>query len=235
MVYYEIEDDCIIKYEVSIDKESLEQLKKIIQSNCAEMLQPATSRGMEQPESDPKTRIRFEFMNREPIYEGENFKEYEWSYTEYKDPKLVFIINQLLEGEVEGIWDLKHPEEPATEKEKCERRINQYIPVNVNTDLYRLKTAINDYETYLSYNKGRLTNGKYSTSAITYYPKVLECITLNEICRMPLDEAKEILQFFGSQFEYLHLEEYEKEQARLKDKSNRAEMADTDGKQPKRI
>ena len=52
---------------------------------------------------------------------------------------------------------------------------------------------------------------------------------------MPLDEAKEILQFFGSQFEYLHLEEYEKEQARLKDKSNRAEMADTDGKQPKRI
>ena len=64
MVYYEIEDDCIIKYEVSIDKESLEQLKKIIQSNCAEILQLATSRGMGPPVSVPKSRIRCEGRSR---------------------------------------------------------------------------------------------------------------------------------------------------------------------------
>ena len=207
MFYYEIEDDYIIKYEVTIDREAIETLKKTVMDNCSEIIKMHEHVGMEPPKLSSGPGIRYSNIEKEATYDGSKFKDYKWSYTEYKDSKLVSIIDQLLEGKASVIWELKHPKERQTNKEILEGRINQYLPVNQCTKFGDLKSAISDYEEYLSLNTSRLR--KSDTVVFSYYPQVLSFINLNKVCSMSIEDAKEAIKFFGAEFEYLNLNDYE--------------------------
>lgn len=187
MVYYEIEEDSVIRYDVTVDWNTLESIKETVQESCSEIIQIHEDIGTEKPKLLSVLRTRYSHIEQEVLYDdNQNFKGYKWTYTEYKVPKLVSILERLFAEKPSAIWDLRHPTETKTKKESYEDRINQYLPVNENTSFRNLKSAISDYEAYLSLNKSRLL--KNQTDALSYYPQVLACIELKEVCRIPIDD-----------------------------------------------
>lgn len=197
MYYIEKENNDLVKYEVEIDKEKLTYLKKKIIEECGEITHKSynSTSGPNKWDIDhicnySERKIGRTKTNDELTYPSEDLYHYE--YDEYKDTKLVNIINRLIDGDTNTILELKNPT-PEEKIESTEDRLNKKIQKILSksatdidiVELDELKNKLIEFQKSKKINKDR-------KSDLDYYPEVLNCITLKEVSRMAIETLKEL-------------------------------------------
>lgn len=197
MYYIEQENNDLVKYELQIDQKKLESLKKKIIEECGTITHKSYD-GTREPNHWDTNHIRNYLerkigrtkTNDELTYPSEDLYHYE--YDEYKDTKLVSIINRLLDGDANTILELKNPT-PEEKIESTEDILNKKIKKilsksakNIDiVELDELKKKLIEFQKSEKLNKDR-------KSDLEYYPEVLNCITLKEVSRMAIETLKEL-------------------------------------------
>lgn len=196
MYYIEQVDDELVKYEVKIDQKKLESLKKKIIEECDEIIHKSydSTYGPEQWDdidhirNYSKTFIGITESHDDLYYPSVNI--YHYQYDEYKDTKLVNIINRLINGDTTTIVELNNPNlKTKSNEDRLNKEIQKILSKNakdINIDeLDKLKNKLKEFQQSKKLNKGR-------KSDLEYYPEVLKCITLKEVSRIGIETLKEL-------------------------------------------
>lgn len=201
MYYIEQEDDELVKYEVEIEEDKLKKLKGEIVKECGEIKHRSYD-GITGPivfdyihiKNYHEIKIGRTESNDDLFYPPEYI--YHFEYDEYKDTKLVTIINRLMDGDTNTILELKNPqpEEKVDEEKQIKEQIAKLHSEMSNADnlaIIRISDKVNSLVQQLKkieQDKLRNLNRK---SDLEYYPPVLECITLKEVARIKIETLEE--------------------------------------------
>lgn len=196
MYYIEQENEDLVKYKVNIDKEKLESLKIKIIEECGKITHKSydATYGPDQWEDTVHIRhLSKTFIGRtEPhddlCYPAANIYHYE--YDEYKDSKLVNIINRLINGDTNTIVELNNPNLKTKPTEDIlNKEIQKILSKSAKdidiVELDKLKKKLKEFQQSGKINKDR-------KSDLEYYPEVLKCITLKEVSRIGIETLKEL-------------------------------------------
>ncbi len=181
----------MVKYQVTYEREKLMALKRKILYDCGEIIQH-NYRG----NSCSHLMHDIHFVEYKEKYVGmkDGRGEYpdeeifEYSYNEYKDTKLVKLIDLLLEDDGSVIQQLKNPIpfefEPSVENPQKE--LQQMLSLDVSEiSVYELEKKFQEllkYKKYKQLNAGR-------KSDLEYYSEVIECLAFEEIDRISISKT----------------------------------------------
>ena len=109
MIYYEVEKEEIIKYEVTINKEELEKIKNQVKQQHTEVTHIVKNSAVE-PKALPGQMIKN--LQKKYLFtitlDLETERDvYEFQYDSYMETSLVFLIDSLLEGNTNAIQEIK--------------------------------------------------------------------------------------------------------------------------------
>ena len=211
MYYIERQNDELVKYEVKIDTTELKKIRHKIISECGEITHRSYD-DTKYPNIHDYTHIRNYRQKKIGRTDPKDFFSsaediYHFEYDEYKDTKLVTLINRLLNGETSVITELKNPtSEVKDDKKKVLlskiKEVQEALQMASNSIIMKEKIKI--LESYLKQLKELEENqllNQNRKSDLEYYPQVLEYIILMEVSRMPLNR----LEQFNSLFEELEI------------------------------
>lgn len=194
MYYIEQENDELVKYEVIINKEELDNIKYEVIQNCGEITHHCFK-----SDYAPRDLDFYHIFNYSYTYVGqkEYFEEtrdvYQYEYDEHSDTRLVTLIDQLLEGDLSILPELKNPgkqeEKTDTIGEEIKKKLEQLLLLDTKEistwQLEKVKKELEKYQTNEKLNRDRLSD-------LGYYPQVLACIDMKEVSRKTLDELIKI-------------------------------------------
>ena len=195
MYYIEQKEDELVKYEVKINQEQLEKIKVEIINNCSE-IKHIVERGTK-PTNEIYDTLHIRKFTKKFLYTREyndfympDEDIYEFDYYKYENTTLVNLIERLLAGNTNAIINLKNPEEnnPLNDKkqkieEKTKELLSNIDKVNPK-QLEELKQQLESYLEYKELNSDR-------KSDLGYYPKVLDCIILEEKDRIKIETLEQ--------------------------------------------
>lgn len=175
MYYYKAKENLVYKYEVVLDNETLDKIKDEIIDKCS-VIEHVKIREKWHPFHD-----RDEIKNFKSTYIPNKFqkfeqnlesREYDIEYDFYNFPKIIFLIRLLLQGYTNSI-----------------QKIENYTD-NITDRINKIKAKRREDEHYLidKLNENQI-------SANIYCKKILDCITLNEVAVLPLEEVEKIANF----------------------------------------
>ena len=110
MTYYEVENEEVVKYEVILNREELEKIKQKIKKSHTEVTHVVKNSTAE-PEIEPGQTIKNlqkKYLLTFPVTLGPKKERevYEFQYDSYIEPRLVFLIDSLLEGNTNVIQEM---------------------------------------------------------------------------------------------------------------------------------
>ena len=119
---------------------------------------------------------------------------YEICYTEYKKPKLFYIIQDIIDGKISGVKKLLSGESIKLEFNGYDNDINDkqmelYNDINIDKKISILNEIKSLYEKK-SFNSDRV-------SISFYYDKVISLISIEYINSIDINMCKETLSFFN--------------------------------------
>lgn len=205
MYYYNIENENIIKYEVSIDKENLEKLKREIIEKCSEI-----SHIHEEAVGLPNYRnydhvrnYKYEFLRkveRNDFY-GTTLDIYLVDYDYYEHPELAKHIWYLLRGDTSIISQIINPKIENIDEEKNimneQQQIIEILNNNKDTDITKQLELLKENQEKLKEYKAKKELNKNQVSVEPYYQKVLDCISFKEISKISLQDLLNIQEFLS--------------------------------------
>lgn len=198
MYYIEQQNDELVKYEVELNERELKDLRYKIVNDCGEISHKSYD-GTNYPNSCDYIHIRNYKQKKIGRTEPRDFFTsaediYHFEYDEYKDTKLVTLINRLLNGETSVIIELKNPtpeEKVDKEKivlEKMEAKQNELKKASTSTIMKENILILEKYLEELKQITSDKELNKNRKSDLDYYTKVLEYITLKEVDRIKIDK-----------------------------------------------
>ena len=113
-------------------------------------------------------------------------------------PRLVFLIDSLILLTILTPKSLQN-HQPSM-KENLENQINGMLPIMPNTDFDELISRIQKYQKYVSLNQSRLQSID-EMEVLSYYPKVLECVKMTEVSRVPVQDFDKVADFFKGELQ----------------------------------
>ena len=185
-------DDRINKYELTFDRNQLEDLRIEIIDNCSEITHYEKD-SIILPLKESYLKIRKLKYNPIRLTESNDFYAtgdplYHLSYDEYKFPKIVYLIDKILKGD-EDI-ELNY-EEDKTIDDQIKELEERYNKVS-NNDISNKKYLLNELNQL--FEKKKLN--KNQKSCEEYYLKLQEVIHLKLIDSIKIDEISNALEFF---------------------------------------
>lgn len=197
MIHYEKGEKETVKYDVTIDFEELRKIRNIVLNRCTEATK-VSYKGTERPVprvGETIADLRSKLVCRETrMPSAKEVPVYRYRYISYQAPRLVYLIDQLMDGNIQVIDELQSPQEMVTNKEKIENAINSMFPIQATTNFDRLTSYIREYKEHISLNKSRLQSLEQS-EVLSYYPKVLDCIQMREVERISNQDFDGVAQF----------------------------------------
>ena len=198
MYYFNYKNDIVEKYLVSFDKEEIEKLKIEIINNCSE-IEHHEYEGTHGPK-----RINLNIRNYKEKFIGiqESRDSLQWpdqniyhySYDEYKFPKLVAIIDELLNGKNESL-DKIFNYNPECNKQTINERIriisNELDAID-NLDIDKKRKKLDELQKFIELKKLNIDQ----KSTYDYYIRLKDLINLKLIDTISIEEIKRIKIFF---------------------------------------
>lgn len=204
MYYYKEENEYIIKYDVKLDEKKLKELKLEIIEKCSYIIHKHYN--------TTKTPNYFDFehirnykekflrwIEYNDFYSSDE-EEYEVEYDYYEHDDLVKYIDLLLHGDTSSIDLIMNLNDKKYNKEKSilkkqRKIINKLYNDNDNDIKSELDELISIQKELEEYKKEQELN-KNQISSLDYKDKVIECITLNEIARLLIEDVNKYQIFF---------------------------------------
>lgn len=175
MYYYKIKDNLVYKYKVVLDNETLDKIKDEIIDKCS-VIEHVHTISRWEPLRDTlciKNHKRTLLPNKYPDrLRNIESCEYDVEYDFYNIPNLIHLIRLLLQGYTSSIQKIENYTDDITD------RINKIKARRIEDQ----QAAIDEL------NKNQI-------SADIYCKKILDCITLNEVAVLPLEEVEKIANF----------------------------------------
>lgn len=198
MIYYVSEGNETVKYDVTIDFLKLQRIRETVSERCMEATKISCAGPKEviPKEGETITDVKKRFLYNESIpSSNQTIPIYQWEYVSYQLPKLVFLIDQLMDGDMGVIRELVSPQVEDTNKEKIEKAINGMFPIQATTNFDQLISYIREYKEHVFLNQIRIeTLGK--SKILSYYSEVLDCIQMEEVKRFSNQDMDAAIQFF---------------------------------------
>lgn len=207
MYYFRLNRDTIEKYEITYDKEKLEDLNEEIIYNCSEIVHKEYESDYDPDLRDRKIKnYKYERVGTKE-YDTEVRSVYRYSYDEYETPYLCELVKKILykddEHKLESIrmiFSSDLVEERASIDDRLEVLTNLF---NNTKDTSAKQKYVNQINEILELKK---QNPKVKPVA-EYYDKVRDLIDINLVDTMPLTEAERFVEFFAKRIDV----KYEKE------------------------
>ena len=118
---------------------------------------------------------------------------YEVCYTEYKKPKLFYIIQNIIDGRISGIKELLSDESIKLEFNGYDNDIyNKQVELSSNVNIDEKIGILNEIKSL--YEKKSFNSDRVSISS--YYDRVISLISLEYINSIDINMCKDILSFF---------------------------------------
>lgn len=210
MIYYKIENENIVKYEVTIDIESLKKLRSEIIYKCSRITHECY-KTTKTPNYFDWEHILNYHEKKIGVIEYNDFysspeDEYLVEYDYYHHPNLVKWIEKLIDGKTYVIEKIENMnEQPIDEEAILLKEQQEIIKDLMNIDNQEINKKIEvltaSQEKILNYQRQKKIN-KNQVSINDYKNKVLACIQFEKIDRMPIKTILEVQKFLENSKEY---------------------------------
>lgn len=198
MIYYKLNDvnsSILEKYFINYDIDTLKKLQEEVVWKCGEkvfhkiQMRENYRRTLDGPfmiiHSANKVGVSEDFYGDTDIYEV--------CYTEYKKPKLFYIIQNIIDGRISGIKELLSDESIKLEFNGYDNDIyNKQVELSSNVNIDEKIGILNEIKSL--YEKKSFNSDRVSISS--YYDMVISLISLEYINSIDINMCKDILSFF---------------------------------------
>lgn len=198
MIYYKLNDvnsSILEKYFIDYDIDILKKLQDEVVWKCGEkifhkvQMRENYRRILDSPfmiiHSANKIGVSEDFYGDTDIYEV--------CYTEYKKPKLFYIIQNIMDGRISGIKELLSDESIKLEFNGYDNDIyNKQVELSSNVNIDEKIGILNEIKSL--YEKKSFNSDRVSISS--YYDRVISLISLEYINSIDINMCKDILSFF---------------------------------------
>lgn len=198
MIYYKLNDvnsSILEKYFINYDIDTLKKLQEEVVWKCGEkvfhkvQMRENYRRVIDGPfmiiHSANKVGVSEDFYGDTDIYEV--------CYTEYKKPKLFYIIQNIMDGRISGIKELLSDESIKLEFNGYDNDIyNKQVELSSNVNIDEKIGILNEIKSL--YEKKSFNSDRVSISS--YYDRVISLISLEYINSIDINMCKDILSFF---------------------------------------
>lgn len=198
MIYYKLNDvnsSILEKYFINYDIDTLKKLQEEVVWKCGEkvfhkiQMRENYRRVIDGPfmiiHSANKVGVSEDFYGDTDIYEV--------CYTEYKKPKLFYIIQNIIDGRISGIKELLSDESIKLEFNGYDNDIyNKQVELSSNVNIDEKIGILNEIKSL--YEKKSFNSDRVSISS--YYDRVISLISLEYINSIDINMRKETLYFF---------------------------------------
>lgn len=198
MIYYKLNDvnsSILEKYFINYDIDTLKKLQEEVVWKCGEkvfhkiQMRENYRRVIDGPfmiiHSANKVGVSEDFYGDTDIYEV--------CYTEYKKPKLFYIIQNIMDGRISGIKELLSSESIKLEFNGYDNDIyNKQVELSSNVNIDEKIGILNEIKSL--YEKKSFNSDRVSISS--YYDRVISLISLEYINSIDINMCKDILSFF---------------------------------------
>lgn len=206
MYYYNIENENIIKYEINIDKEKLEKLRREIIEKCSEIkhIEEVTNYTPNKYDYEHIRNYSEKFLRRvyKDDFYGTVYDEYSVKYDYYEHPVLIDYIDRLLIGDTSIISRIINPQIERIDEEKNiideQQKIIELLNNNKNSDITKQLKLLKENQEKLKEYKIKKELNKNQVSVKTFYSKVLSCISFKEISKISLQDLLNIQEFLSN-------------------------------------
>ena len=199
MIYYKLNDvnsSILEKYFIDYDIDILKKLQEEVVWKCGEkifhkvQMRENYRRTLDGPfmiiHSANKVGVSEDFYGDIDIYEI--------CYTEYKKPKLFYIIQNIIDGRISGIKELLSGESIKLEFSGYDNDINdKQMELSSNVNIDEKIGILNEIKSL--YEKKSFNSDRVSISF--YYDKVISLISIEYINSIDINMCKETLSFFN--------------------------------------
>ena len=199
MIYYKLNDvnsSILEKYFINYDIDILKKLQKEVVWKCGEKIFHKVQMGENYRRTLDGPFMIIHSANKVGVSEDfyGDIDIYEICYTEYKKPKLFYIIQNIIDGRISGIKELLSGESIKLEFNGYDNDINDkqmelYNDINIDKKISILNEIKSLYEKK-SFNSDRV-------SISFYYDKVISLISIEYINSIDINMCKETLSFFN--------------------------------------
>ena len=199
MIYYKLNDvnsSILEKYFINYDIDILKKLQKEVVWKCGEKIFHKVQMGENYRRTLDGPFMIIHSANKVGVSEDfyGDIDIYEICYTEYKKPKLFYIIQNIIDGRISGIKELLSGESIKLEFSGYDNDINDkqmelYNDINIDKKISILNEIKSLYEKK-SFNSDRV-------SISFYYDKVISLISIEYINSIDINMCKETLSFFN--------------------------------------
>ena len=210
MIYYKLSDidnNILEKYSINYDIDILKKLQKEVVWKCGEKIFHKVQMGENYRRTLDGPFMIIHSANKVGVSEDfyGDIDIYEICYTEYKKPKLFYIIQNIIDGRISGIKELLSGESIKLEFSGYDNDINDkqmelYNDINdkqmalsndINID--KKISILNEIKSL--YEKKSFNSDRVSISF--YYDKVISLISIEYINSIDINMCKETLSFFN--------------------------------------
>ena len=199
MIYYKLNDvnsSILEKYFINYDIDILKKLQKEVVWKCGEKIFHKVQMGENYRRTLDGPFMIIHSANKVGVSEDfyGDIDIYEICYTEYKKPKLFYIIQDIIDGKISGVKKLLSGESIKLEFNGYDNDINDkqmelYNDINIDKKISILNEIKSLYEKK-SFNSDRV-------SISFYYDKVISLISIEYINSIDINMCKETLSFFN--------------------------------------
>lgn len=199
MIYYKLSDidnNILEKYFINYDIDILKKLQEEVVWKCGEKIFHKVQMGENYRRILDGPFMIIHSANKVGVSEDfyGDIDIYEICYTEYKKPKLFYIIQDIIDGKISGIKELLSGESIKLEFNGYDNDINDkqmelYNDINIDKKINILNEIKSLYEKK-SFNSDRV-------SISFYYDKVISLISIEYINSIDINMCKETLSFFN--------------------------------------
>ena len=205
MYYYCIENEDVIKYKVTLDKEKLKELRNEIIVKCSEISHiHEETVGLPNYNDHEHTRnYKKKFLRKvdKGDFYGTTVDVYLVDYDYYEHPLLANHIRYLLNHDASIISQIINPEIEKIDEEQIimeeQKQIIELLNNEKNNDITKQLELLKENQEKLKEYKAKKELNKNQVSVEPYYKKVLECITFNEVNKVALKNILEIQEFLS--------------------------------------
>ena len=210
MIYYKLSDidnNILEKYSINYDIDILKKLQEEVVWKCGEKIFHKVQMGENYRRTLDGPFMIIHSANKVGVSEDfyGDIDIYEICYTEYKKPKLFYIIQNIIDGRISGIKELLSGESIKLEFSGYDNDINDKqmeLYNDINDKQMELSNDINIdkkisilNEIKSLYEKKSFNSDRVSISF--YYDKVISLISIEYINSIDINMCKETLSFFN--------------------------------------
>lgn len=199
MIYYKLSDidnNILEKYFIDYDIDILKKLQEEVVWKCGEKIFHKVQMGENYRRTLDGPFMIIHSANKVGVSEDfyGDIDIYEICYTEYKKPKLFYIIQNIIDGRISGIKELLSGESIKLEFSGYDNDINdKQMELSNDINIDKKISILNEIKSL--YEKKSFNSDRVSISF--YYDKVISLISIEYINSIDINMCKETLSFFN--------------------------------------